>query len=318
MRPAQRRHAPAHRPVAVGIAAQHRARLAQPAGDRPVGAVLRIAEDRDRRADRAPRALVEGRRAEPRHAQHGNVVVRVEDDRRRVHPVAAVRLHRGVVLTGHDVRVRDDDSGPRHPAGPLHGEAAGVPRTRTTLALRLPARRASRRMRRVGGGNVGRRARGCAGTGRRVRARSGSARTAAAPRSASRGSPSAGCPRAQLSRARRLQRDGARDPHQRQPERGDQHARRRCRRARPRRGTTSGAGSPLPAPRRRSPRAAHHQRGHEAEQRRVGRARSLVEQQRREPAAGERARRRTRPATARSRRGPARSPTAPSARRTRR
>ena len=55
---------------------------------------------------------------------------------------------------------------------------------------------------------------------------------------------------------------------------------------------------------------------HEAEQRRVGRARALVEQQRCQPAADERAARESRPATARSRPGPGRNPTAPSAQRT--
>ena len=97
--PAQRRHAPPHRPVAVRVLADHGARVAEPAGLRPVGAVLRVPEDRDRRADGAPRALVEGRalRGPARAARRRRCGGRRRPPVASM-PVAAVQLHRRVVL----------------------------------------------------------------------------------------------------------------------------------------------------------------------------------------------------------------------------
>ena len=67
--------------------------------------------------DRGSRGDVERRRVEPRNAQDGDVVARVERDRLRVEArLRPARQHARVVLAGDDVRVGDDDARPRRPS----------------------------------------------------------------------------------------------------------------------------------------------------------------------------------------------------------
>ena len=192
-----------------------------------------------------------------------------------------------------------------------------MPSTRTTLRVRClhVARRAGCAA--LGGGHVGRRP---ADPGERVDARERVQDRAGRRQrlvQLARGSPTAGCPRGTAARrasgARRRPAihtspspsvaTSTRAPDAVQHVRGAE--------------ATSAADSHphrLEDDRRE---AADHQRGHEAEQRRVGRARSLVEQQRRQPAAGERAAREPGQRQRAHDQALARSPTAPSARRTR-
>ena len=193
--PAQRRSCAAHRPVAVRVAADHGAGLAEPAGDRPVGTVLRIPEDRDRLADR--RAACAGRARGAPSPGTRSTATSLWGSKTIAWSRPARRRRRASTVVSSSPATTcafvTTTPGARDPTGALHGEAAGVPSTRTTLVVRrlhvgvaqdAPRRGRARRPP----------VRGCGGTGRRARARSGSGPTAAAPRSASRGSPSAGCP----------------------------------------------------------------------------------------------------------------------------
>ena len=89
------------------------------------GAVQREAEDRRRRTGLGIALELERRRVEPRDAQHGEVVARVERDRLRFQPgLPALGQHARVVLAGDDVGVGDHDAGLGHPARALDADAA--------------------------------------------------------------------------------------------------------------------------------------------------------------------------------------------------
>ena len=119
-----RRHPSSLWAVSVGVAAQDLARAAEPRRDRLERPVPRVADERH-----AGSALRLGERkrptAQPRNAQHGEVVRSVEPhDRRDVRrPVDAVDTRSR--HAGDDVRVRDHDARLRDPPGPFDPEAAG-------------------------------------------------------------------------------------------------------------------------------------------------------------------------------------------------
>ena len=117
-RAAQGRDRAAHRPAPVGVLGDDLARLPEPAGAHVERPVDREAEDRRRR----PRLRVVGqrqrRRAQPGHAQHRDVVARVERDgaaprSARPRPRSSTRVS---LLPGHHVRVGHHQPGARPPS----------------------------------------------------------------------------------------------------------------------------------------------------------------------------------------------------------
>ena len=86
-----------------------------------------IPEDRDGRARPRVGDPERRRRRGSAHAQHGDVVARVErDDVGAVQAAAARDLHRRVVLSRDDVRGGDDEPRRREPAASLDADTAGV------------------------------------------------------------------------------------------------------------------------------------------------------------------------------------------------
>ena len=230
---AQRRDRALHRPAPVGVLGDHGRGLPEPRRLHVVGAVLGEAEDGGRGA--RLRVDVERQRrrpADPGHAQDREVVLRVEPDGLGVErrPLAA-ELDRRVVLARDHVRVRHDDAAAGDPAAPLDAEAAGgaqhahhAPpgRPHVGVAGDLRVRR-----RHVRGGAADRR--------ERVEARE---RLQDRPRRRQRRVQpledlGALDRLAQLARAGRLERHGARDPDEEEPEAGHEHRRRPRRRATP-------------------------------------------------------------------------------------
>ena len=118
------RDRPRHGPVPVRVVGEHDGGAADAARCRREGAVLRVAEDRDRRT--RPRVDEPQRsRSCAVDAQHGDVVVRVVRDDLRVVQAGAVReLDAGAVLARDDVRRGDDEVGRREPAAALDADPA--------------------------------------------------------------------------------------------------------------------------------------------------------------------------------------------------
>ena len=127
---------PRDRPVPERVLRQDRGRPADPARRRGEPSVERIAEDRDggsRLRVREPQRL----QIDARDAEHGDVVVDVEDDdvgHRREHP--AGNPDDRVLLAGDDVRRRHDrDSSRRTQPLPSTPTPHAVPRTLTTRVV---------------------------------------------------------------------------------------------------------------------------------------------------------------------------------------
>ena len=121
---AHTRHLPGDRSVAVRVLGQDRRGSPDAARFRVERSVQRVADDRDRRA-----VFRIGRRQRPRgqagHAQHRNVVFRVEGDCPGDQPAVGLRLDDvRPVLSGDDVRGGDDDAGCRDPTAPRDPEPA--------------------------------------------------------------------------------------------------------------------------------------------------------------------------------------------------
>ena len=116
-----------HRAAPVRILRDDRGRAAEPCRRHCVRAVLREAEDGTRRALLGVRVHSQRRHAgEARHAQDRKVVVGVEPDGVRIEPgTLSADLHGRVVLPRHHVSVRHHDPPARHPATSLHAQAAG-------------------------------------------------------------------------------------------------------------------------------------------------------------------------------------------------
>ena len=124
--PAQRREQARHRPLAVGVLGEHL--LGRPDAprlhvERPV---FGIPEDRPGGAGGGVGGEAQRGQVEAGHAQHREVVGRVERDRLRRQPGrAAFDLDRGVALAGDHVRVGEHLFGPRHPPRALDRQPAG-------------------------------------------------------------------------------------------------------------------------------------------------------------------------------------------------
>ena len=98
---------------------EHVGGRADPAGARVEGPVLGVAEDRDRVA-RVRLGERQRRGVQPRHAQHRDVLLAVDDERGR-----RLAVHLDPSRAGDDVRRGDDDVRPRDPAGAFDAEPAG-------------------------------------------------------------------------------------------------------------------------------------------------------------------------------------------------
>ena len=286
---AQRRHAAPHGAVAVGVLADHRQRRRRAGRARPGRG--RSRGIRESRPCSRPRRSHRWRSSRRRRARRRAARRRRCGDRSaiawRFELVAAVEPHGRVVLPRDDVSVRHDHARAAHPARALHGQSAGraehahdARRGAARTSGRAEMRAVRRRDVRLGP------ARSC-GNGS---TRDSAFRIGPDGGSASfslRGSPSAGCPCGTRARP------------------GVWSATAPAIQTRPRPSAPTSTAPPMPssdrraenAIRRRIPTptasntiaasAADHQRAHEAEERRVWRARPLVEQQRREPAAHE-------------------------------
>ena len=126
---AQRQHQPRDRAAAVGVQADHLARVADAGRRDRVPTVLREAEHCGDPARSGLRSDRQRPPAEPVDAQHRDVVLRVERDCVRVQGRARpARPHDGVVLARDDVRVGHHDPGPRDPARAFDAQPAGRPK----------------------------------------------------------------------------------------------------------------------------------------------------------------------------------------------
>ena len=112
------------RPVPVRVAREHRRRRADPARCRGQRPVVGVAEDRDGRPGRRVSRTAAALPVAPTHAQHRDVVVRIEaDDDAVVRPRAGDGDGR-VALACDDMRGRDDEVPPREPAAALDADPA--------------------------------------------------------------------------------------------------------------------------------------------------------------------------------------------------
>src|ERR1051325_4732240 len=99
---------------------------ADAAGNGIEGAVLGVADDRDRRVRYWIRQW-QWARGEPEDAQDRDVIARVEGDGLGVERLSRERGHRRGVLAGDDMRCGHDQSGASDPAGALDAKTARRP-----------------------------------------------------------------------------------------------------------------------------------------------------------------------------------------------